>query len=91
MPRTLLTAADRAAFEPVPDALLKRARPQPGAHVYVTHDRGVTYDHLGLAVIPNGNMHEHMIVERNDGRLWMLVRTDALTDASLDFHGTTLT
>jgi hypothetical protein len=87
MPRSLMTEADRAAYAPVPDALLKRPRPQPGAHVYTSHDRGATYEHLGLALVPNGNVHEHMIVERNNGQLWMLVRTDALPDASIPSTG----
>src|SRR5208282_4223464 len=36
LPKKLMTAADRAAYAPVPEALLKRERPQPGAHVYLS-------------------------------------------------------
>jgi hypothetical protein len=37
---------------------------------------------LGSVLMREG-YHEHMIVERNDGRLWLLARTDALPGASI--------
>lgn len=87
LPKKLMTEADRLAYAPVPAAILQRERTRPGAHVYVSRDRGATYQHLGLALIPNGNYFEHMIVERNDNRLWLLARTDALAGASIPATG----
>lgn len=44
------------------------------SNVYVTHDRGATFALLGGADVPNRSFDEHMLVERWDGTLWMLVR-----------------
>ena len=55
-----------------------RWRKQGSAGVSVSSDNGVTWRHLGSATIPaekDRNCDEHMIVERTDGALWMLVRT----------------
>lgn len=44
----------------------------------VSSDHGATFAELGAARIPDAkdrNADEHMIVERKDGSLWMLVRT----------------
>jgi len=44
----------------------------------VSSDHGATFAELGAAGIPDAkdrNADEHMIVERKDGSLWMLVRT----------------
>lgn len=44
----------------------------------VSNDHGVTFSDLGAAKVPTAkdrNADEHMIVERKDGSLWMLVRT----------------
>jgi hypothetical protein len=90
LPKKIMIAPNQYKYNwvSVPAELLNRKRPQPGAHVYVSHDRGATYQHLGMAVIPDSNFQEHMIVERNivehnDSRLWLLARTDALADASV--------
>lgn len=48
------------------------------ARVVVSNDRGATFSDLGAANIPDPksrNADEHMVVERKDGTLWMLVRT----------------
>jgi len=46
------------------------------AGVVCSTDQGVTWSLLGRANVPEGrDCDEHMIVERNDGSLWMLVRT----------------
>ncbi|TSA29511.1 MAG: exo-alpha-sialidase [Verrucomicrobiaceae bacterium] len=45
----------------------------------VSSDHGATFADLGAARIPDAkdrNADEHMIVERKDGTLWMLVRTN---------------
>jgi hypothetical protein len=49
--------------------------PLRGANVFVSTDRGITWERRGRAVFPNPDWHEHMIVERRDGSLWMLART----------------
>ncbi len=46
------------------------------SNVYVTRDEGATFALLGRADVPRRVFDEHMIVERRDGSLWMLVRTD---------------
>lgn len=42
--------------------------------VYVSRDEGKTFSFLGKSDVPNRTCDEHMIVERKDGSLWMLVR-----------------
>ncbi|QDV69169.1 hypothetical protein Poly24_28840 [Rosistilla carotiformis] len=49
--------------------------PLRGANVFVSHDQGATWQRRGAATFPNPDWHEHMIVERKDGSLWMLART----------------
>lgn len=49
--------------------------PFRGANVFVSNDRGETWVRRGMATFPNPDWHEHMIVERRDGSLWMLART----------------
>ena len=46
-----------------------------GANVFVSADQGATWQRRGAAQFPNPDWHEHMIVERKDGTLWMLART----------------
>jgi hypothetical protein len=45
------------------------------SNVFSSTDRGKTWDRLGGADVPDRSFDEHMIVERRDGSLWMLVRT----------------
>ena len=49
--------------------------PFRGANVFVTTDQGATWQRRGHVVMPNPNWHEHMVVERKDGSLWMMART----------------
>lgn len=44
------------------------------SNVYVSYDHGETFALLGGADVPNRCFDEHMVVERRDGTLWMLVR-----------------
>jgi predicted neuraminidase len=46
-----------------------------GANVFVSTDQGATWERRGCVRFPNPDWHEHMIVERKDGTLWMLART----------------
>jgi hypothetical protein len=62
------------------DWLLPVARwfQEGSAGVVSTSDQGKTWSFLGQANVPqkeDRSCDEHMIVERNDGSLWMLVRT----------------
>ncbi len=49
--------------------------PFRGANVFVSSDHGATWNRRGKAVFPEPDWHEHMIVERGDGSLWMPART----------------
>jgi hypothetical protein len=49
--------------------------PLRGANVFVSSDKGDTWERRGAATFPNPDWHEHMIVERKDSTLWMLART----------------
>jgi hypothetical protein len=49
--------------------------PYRGANVFVSTDQGATWQRRGCVRFPNPDWHEHMIVERKDGTLWMLART----------------
>ncbi|MEZ6087390.1 MAG: sialidase family protein [Pirellulaceae bacterium] len=49
--------------------------PLRGANVFVSDDQGTTWQRRGMATFPNPDWHEHMIIERADGSLWMLART----------------
>lgn len=44
------------------------------SNVIVSRNQGKTFELLGSADVPNRACDEHMIVERRDGTLWMLVR-----------------
>ena len=47
--------------------------------VYASSDKGTTWQKRGAANVPvkdERSCDEHMIVERNDGSLWMLIRTN---------------
>jgi predicted neuraminidase len=49
--------------------------PLRGANVFVSADKGRTWSRRGCVQFPDPDWHEHMIVERKDGTLWMLART----------------
>ncbi len=60
--------------------------PMRGANVFVSTDEGKTWSRRGMAVFPNPDWHEHMIVQRKDGSLWMpaRTRTGIMESTSLD-------
>jgi len=64
----------REGFGPF-KGLHKELDPLRGANVFVSTDKGTTWQRRGAAVFPNPDWHEHMIVERKDHSLWMLART----------------
>ena len=45
------------------------------SNITISQDHGRTFFLQGYADIPDRGFDEHMIVEKRDGRLWMLVRT----------------
>lgn len=45
------------------------------SNVYASTDQGCTITLRGHADVPNRGFDEHMLVEKRDGTLWMLVRT----------------
>ncbi|MBE6976095.1 MAG: helix-turn-helix domain-containing protein [Ruminococcaceae bacterium] len=49
--------------------------PEKGSFVYKTSDNGKTFVRLGRADVYKRHFDEHMVLELQDGRLWMLVRT----------------
>lgn len=63
----------------------KRTRPEHqhplpeenGAQVVVSHDQGKTFAVQGKTKAPTNTFDEHMVVQRKDGSLWMLLRTKA--------------
>ena len=56
--------------------------PLRGANVFISVDKGATF--------PNPDWHEHMIVERQNGSLWMLARTrKGIMECTSTDHGRT--
>jgi len=64
----------REGFGPF-HGLFKELAPYRGANVFVSSDQGRTWQRRGAVRFPNPDWHEHMVVERKDGTLWMLART----------------
>ncbi|MCG6156476.1 family 16 glycoside hydrolase [Rubinisphaera margarita] len=64
----------RNGFGPFKDCF-RELDPFRGANVFVSSDKGETWERRGCVRFPNPDWHEHMIVEREDGSLWMLART----------------
>jgi hypothetical protein len=64
----------REGFGPF-KGLFKELDPLRGANIFASVDKGVTWQRRGAVKFPNPDWHEHMIVERRDGTLWMLART----------------
>lgn len=57
------------------DPKLPELQPEALSNVYVSTDEGRSFQRRGGADVPFRSFDEHMIVERRDGTLWMLVRT----------------
>ena len=56
-------------------ALARSPGDRGGSMVWVSRDEGRTFEYRGQALVPEPQHDEHMIVERENGELWMLVRT----------------
>jgi len=62
--------------------------PLRGANVFVSTDEGVTWNRRGVRTFPKPDWHEHMIVEKRNGSLWMLARTrDGIMESISTDHG----
>lgn len=48
-----------------------------GTNVIRSQDQGKTFERIGQVRVPGTRVDEHMIVERKDGSLWMLLRNTA--------------
>lgn len=46
-----------------------------GSMVFTSSDQGKTFSFRGQALVKHPQHDEHMVVERKDGSLWMLIRT----------------
>ena len=57
------------------ETLVHNLGEERGSNVYRSRDHGVTFAMTGQARAPSTRVDEHMIVQRNDGNLWMLIRT----------------
>ncbi|MCO6456557.1 MAG: exo-alpha-sialidase [Pirellulaceae bacterium] len=56
------------------DMLIHDLGDERGSNVYRSTDQGKTFERIGQVRIPGTRVDEHMIVQRRDGSLWMLVR-----------------
>lgn len=61
-------------FEPKPPAPAPRRVARAQCNVLCTEDEGETFAFRGGADLPAGQKYEHMLIERKDGSLWMLMR-----------------
>ncbi len=65
---------ERAADKRTDEAHRHDLGPENGANVHIARDQGATWSLLGQTKVPKRVFDEHMVVERKDGSLWMLVR-----------------
>lgn len=65
---------ERGPVGEIPPDLRHNLGARSGANVMVSNDAGNTWTPRGQALVPNRVFDEHMIVERRDKSLWMLVR-----------------
>ncbi len=63
------------SVKPVGDQYLIDNRETTGSWVVASMDTGKTFTPLGRSDVPERQCDEHMVVERGDGSLWMVVRT----------------
>lgn len=60
------------------------------AHVYASSDQGQTWTRRGGVAFPDTDFDEHLIVQRQDGSLWMLARTKhGISESLSSDQGTT--
>lgn len=56
-------------------ALARSLGSRNGSMVYESTDQGRTFRFRGQALVPEPQHDEHMVVQRRDGSLWMVIRT----------------
>ncbi|MDY0166526.1 MAG: sialidase family protein [Thermoguttaceae bacterium] len=56
------------------DMLIHDLGEERGSNVFRSTDQGKTFERIGQVRVPGTRVDEHMIVERGDGSLWMLLR-----------------
>lgn len=74
LPVQLLQYSGRGPFATA--NLFPELDPYRGVNVFVSADQGATWQRRGHVVMPNPDWHEPMIVQRKNGSLWMLARTN---------------
>lgn len=75
------------SVKPVGDQYLIDNRGTTGSWVIASTDAGKTFAPLGGSDVPERQCDEHMVVERRDGSLWMVVRTKYGLSESFSFDG----
>ncbi len=71
----LLPAAIWSNKPSAPEEYVHGSADGSGSNVIASTDLGATWSYRGGVDIPERRCDEHMLVERRDGALWMLVRT----------------
>lgn len=79
----LLPISGWGTYQPILPELAAEA----GSHVYVSQDQGASFSRKGSALVPHRTFDEHMFAERQDGSLWMLVRTSYGIGQSISTDG----
>jgi predicted neuraminidase len=69
------------------DMLIYDLGEERGSNVYRSIDQGKTFERIGQVRIPGTRVDEHMIVQRRDGSLWMLLRNTAGIAQSVSADG----
>ncbi|MFN4260957.1 MAG: sialidase family protein [Gemmataceae bacterium] len=79
---------DPKAIAPYTNDMLKHdLGEERGSNVYRSRDQGKTFERIGQVRIPGTRVDEHMIIERRDGSLWMLLRNTAGIAQSVSTDG----
>jgi predicted neuraminidase len=71
----LLPAAVWPRGSNAPENYTRKAEHGSGSNVIASTDQGQTWEYRGGVDIPGRSCDEHMLIEREDGTLWLLART----------------
>jgi hypothetical protein len=85
VPNVTFDAADLAPY--TVDMLTHDLGEERGSNVYRSTDRGRTFERIGEVRVAGTRVDEHMLVERADGSLWMLLRNTAGIAQSVSTDG----
>lgn len=75
------------AVKPAGEQYLVDNRETTGSWVIASTDAGKTFAPLGRSDVPGRQCDEHMVIERRDGSLWMVVRTKYGLGESISHDG----